>query len=121
MRNSSLPDPPETVLKAARPCPQALERLLGCWAPCVAAQGHTLGTRVGASSGATLPVSGTVLLHGREGVGKFTLVARAAATLGLHLVAVEGAELALKGLREAEDSLRDTANAAAAAAPVGEW
>ena len=75
----------------------------------------------GASSGATLPVSGTVLLHGGEGVGKFTLVARAAATLGLHLVTVEGAELALKGLREAEDSLRDTANAAAAAAPVGEW
>jgi peroxin-6 len=63
-------------------------------------------------------VSGTVLLHGGEGVGKFTLVSRAAAALGLHVAMIDGSDLALQGLREAEETLRNLASAAADAAPA---
>lgn len=133
---TALPDPPPVVLlSAACAAPATLERLLGCWTPCVQAQGLRVlagagaggvkappngNPRVAREGGAMrpLPVSGSVLLHGGEGVGKFSLVARAAASLGLHVCAVEGAELALRPPREAEQHLREHAERAVAAVPA---
>ncbi len=119
---SQLPDPPQTVLDKLCPTPTALERLLSCWTPCVqAAQASLARGDMNGSRGAqnlSVPVSGTVLLHGGEGVGKFTLVSRAAAALGLHVAMIDGSDLALQGLREAEETLRDLASDAADAAPA---
>ena len=119
---SQLPDPPQAVLDKLCPTPTALERLLSCWTPCVQAANASLAhSDANGSRGAqslSVPVSGTVLLHGGEGVGKFTLVSRAAAALGLHVAVIDGSDLALQGLREAEETLRDLATDAANAAPA---
>ena len=115
-----LPDPPQAVLDELCPTPTALDRLLSCWTPCVQAANVSLASSAAANGkdGLAVPVSGTVLLHGGEGVGKFTLVSRAAAALGLHVAVIDGSDLALQGLREAEETLRDHASTAADAAPA---
>ena len=114
---SQLPDPPPAVLSALCPTPTALDKLLQCWTPCVQAASVSLASSSGASR-AALPVSGSVLLHGVAGVGKFTLISRAAAALGLHVAVVDGSDLSLQQQREAEDTLSEHASTAADAAPA---
>lgn len=119
----ALPEPPPVVLDAACSDPTALQRLIGCWGPCVQANGIEMVTSdfetsdLGQPHRRQFPVSGSVLLYGADGVGKFTLVTRAAAMLGLHVCPVECAELALQGQRDAEESLRERANCAASSTP----